>query len=352
VVRDAAGNIYGNTLFGGESGLGTAFRLDTSGKETVLHSFAGSPDDGENPQLPMLLDKAGNIYGTAFKGGLYGGCGFYGSCGIVFKLDPAGAETVLHNFTEGQDGGLPASNLVWDAEGNFYGTTEYGGLVAYGIVFKFDTAGTETVLYNFTGGFDGAVPGDVIRDANGNIYGTAFYGGVFGEGTVFKLSPGGEFAVLRSFEGQKTLDGSSPVGQLYRDRAGNIYGTTLSGGSGSCNGGLGGGCGTVFKVDRTGRETILHSFSGPDGEFPYGGVTGDAAGNLYGTTAYGGSSNEGTVFRVDTRGRETVLHHFAGGMDGAGPNAGLLLDRAGNLYGTTTGGGPYGEGTVFRLNSH
>jgi|HubBroStandDraft_6_1064221.scaffolds.fasta_scaffold04124_2 uncharacterized repeat protein (TIGR03803 family) len=352
VVRDAAGNLYGNTLFGGESGLGTVFKLAPTGKETVLHSFAGSPDDGENPQLAMILDKAGNIFGTTFKGGYYGGCGFYGSCGMVFKLDRTGAETVLHNFSEGADGGLPAGDLVWGAGGNFYGTTEYGGLVAYGTVFKFDRAGSETVLYNFTGGFDGAVPGDIIRDAQGNIYGTAFYGGVFGEGTVFKLSPSGEFSVLRSFEGQKTLDGSLPVGKLFRDRAGSIYGTTLAGGSGSCNGGLGGGCGTVFKVDRTGRETVVHNFHGLDGEFPYGGITGDAAGNLYGTTAYGGSHNEGVVFKIDQWGKETVLHNFAGGSDGAGPNAGLLLGEADNLYGTTTGGGPYGEGTVFELSSN
>jgi uncharacterized repeat protein (TIGR03803 family) len=296
---------------------------------SVLYSF--TPSDGENRKSSLVLDKEGNLYGTAGDGG--GSIGF----GEVFKLDPAGTETVLHSFN-GADGIDPNGGLVRDQEGNLYGTTWHGGASGAGTVFKLDTTGTETVLHSFTGP-DGLGPdAGLVLDQEGNLYGTTSQGGSSDAGTVFKLDGTGTETVLHSFTG---LDGAGPFAGLVRDREGNLYGTTSRGGTS--------GLGTVFKVDRTGAATVLHSFIGPDGAGPlFAGLVRDKAGNLYGTTAGGGASGGGTVFKVDTTGTETVLHSFTGGADGAYPAAGLVLDNAGNLYGTTFFG--TGGGKVFKLD--
>ena len=267
------------------------------------------------------------------------------------------AETVLHSFTvTGGDGAYSLAGLVLDAQGNLYGTTDGGG-AGYGTVFKVDTAGKETVLYSFTGtGGDGAVPeAGLVQDAQGNLYGTTVDGGAFGQGTVFKLDTTGKETVLYSFTG---YDGSGPEAGLVLDAQGNLYGTTKYGGNLACYAPY--GCGTVFKLDTTGKETVLYSFTGTgtgDGEAPEAGLVLDTKGNLYGTTPYGGTnggaSNGGTVFKVDTTGKETVLYSFAGtgAGDGQNPEAGLVLDAQGNLYGTTYFGGANAGGTVFKVDT-
>jgi uncharacterized repeat protein (TIGR03803 family) len=346
LLRGVAGNFYGTTQAGGSSnncsgGCGTVFKLDATGEETVLYSFTGGTTDGRMPTAGLIRDAAGNFYGTTF----YGGASDFGT---VYKLDTTGKETVLHSFTGGADGILPAAGLVRDPTGNLYGVTEVGGVSGWGTVYKLDTTGKETVLYSFAGALtDGGVPGSIlIRDAAGNLYGTTSAGGASNFGTVYKLDMSGKETVLYSFTGG--ADGRNPWAGLVRDAAGNLYGTTnQGGGSHECYG----GCGTVYKLDTTGTETVLYRFAGhPDGRIPSAGLLRDAAGNLYGTAYGGGASRYGTVFKLDTTGKFTVLHSFTlGAADGISP-AGLARDAAGNLYGTTYQGGEFNMGTVFKLS--
>jgi uncharacterized repeat protein (TIGR03803 family) len=345
LVMDKEGNLYGTTVFGGSFGVlfGTVFKVDTTGTETVLHSFSGA--DGQLPDAGLVMDKEGNLYGTTD----FGGASFTvnpSGYGTVFKLDTSGKETVLHSFTNAPDGAVPEAGLVMDKEGNLYGTTFDGGASGWGTVFKVDTTGKETVLHSFSFSFaDGADPVAVlVRDSNGNLYGTTVVGGTSGVGTVFKVDKTGKETVLYSFTGG--TDAAYPDAGLVRDSKGkskgSLYGTTIYGGTS--------GYGTVFKLDTSGKETVLHSFtSAPDGAVPEAGLVMDKEGNLYGTTAFGGSSGYGTVFKVDTIGNETVLHTFTGGTDGAAPTAGLVMDKEGNLYGITDFGGSHGCGTVFKL---
>jgi uncharacterized repeat protein (TIGR03803 family) len=343
LIQDAAGNLYGTTQYGGtKGGFGTVFKLDTTGKEHVLLSFAGTPD-AEDPYSGLTPDKAGNFYGTTLYGGTQGGFG------TVFKLDPGGKGTILHSFAGTPDGEDPRSVLVRDASGNLYGTTQYGGTNGgYGTVFKLDAKGKVTLLHSFSGTPDGEDPyAGLLRDKAGNFYGTTMFGGTGGGfGTVFKLDAKGKVTLLHSFAG--TPDGVNPLSGLLRDGVGNLYGTTKYGGTN-------GGFGTVFKLSSKGNVTLLHSFAGtPDGENPYSRLIRDAAGNLYGTTFYGGTSGYGTVFKLDPAGKLTILHSFNDSPDGAHPIAGLILDKAGNLYGTTSDGGDLncgfsGCGTVFKV---
>jgi uncharacterized repeat protein (TIGR03803 family) len=356
LIQDTAGNLYGTTYGGGGYAEGALFKLDKTGKETVLYSFGGV--NGEHPYAGLVRDSAGNLYGTTTEGGS-------SKCGVVFKVDKSGKETLLYSFTgAGGDGANPYAGLVRDTAGNLYGTTSGGGSSSCsggcGVVFKVDNSGKETVLYSFTGtDGDGANPwAGLILDARGNLYGTTVYGGAYDEGTVFKLNNTDKESVLYSFGG---VYGANPYGGLVRDAAGNLYGTTFNGGEYSeCYGGGDEGCGVVFKLAANGKETVLHSFCSAqetckDGANPYAGLVRDAAGNLYGTTYQGGSSDGcdfprcGTVFKVYKTGKETVLHSFIPYTDGYYPYAGLVRDAAGNLYGTTSIDGPSGYGTVFKL---
>lgn len=359
LIHDAKGNLYGTTRGGGASGPGTAFALSKTGKETVLYSFTGGAD-GAYPLAGLFRDSKGSLYGTT-EGTLAGNnCSGY-ACGNVFKLSKAGKETVLHTFCSEKnctDGFFPFAGLIQDAKGNLYGTTELGGSSTIcsgygcGVVFKLSKTGVETVLHSFcvqSGCADGAIPpvGSLIQDAKGNLYGTTNQGGAYGWGTVFKLSSTGKEKVLYSFKGGS--DGSNPFAGVIQDAKGNLFGTTYSGGAYNA--------GTVFKLSKTGQETVLYSFKGgdTDGANPSGGVSQDNQGNLYGTTYYGGASGAGTVFKVSKTGPETVLHSFEGGdTDGANPSGGVFQDSKGNLYGTTQAGGGtgcdnYGCGVVFKL---
>jgi uncharacterized repeat protein (TIGR03803 family) len=256
---------------------------------TLLHSFSGK--DGADPYAGLVMDSHGNLYGTTELGGASTICSH--GCGTVFKLDTSGTLTVLHSFSA-SDGLEPFAGLVRDSDGNLYGTTVFGGSLDYGTVFKLNSSGGGfAVLHNFPAGpNDGVTPfAGLVRD-DGNLYGTTVSGGFSGIGTVFKLnSSGSDFAVLHSFAGGAN-DGQNPNAGLVRDSYGNLYGTTVFGGSSTY--------GTVFKLDTSGTLTLLHNFSGSDGQNPYAGLVRDSYGNLYGTTVFGGSSNQGTVFVIST----------------------------------------------------
>ena len=350
LLLDSAGNLYGTTVMGGTANLGTVFKLDTAGQLTVLHNFSGGAD-GKSPNAGLLRDGSGNLYGTASQGGSF-------SNGLIFKLDSAGNETVIYNFTGGADGSYPSS-LVMDAVGNLYGTTGDGGNLSClglgygcGVIYELDTAGVYTILHTFLGP-EGAGPVGIVRDSLGNLYGMTFWGGNCSSmfcGVVFKIDFRGAYRVLYNFQGG--IDGSEPGGAPVLDSAGNVYGITISGGDLSCkNLNQGQGCGAVIKVDSAGNETVLHAFAGvPDGSFPEASLLRDAAGNLYGVTASGGDKichydsggpGCGTVFKIDPSGNETVLYPFKGPtrMDGKSPFSALIMGTSGNLYGTTSAGG-------------
>jgi uncharacterized repeat protein (TIGR03803 family) len=302
----------------------------------------------------VIIDTSGNLYGATSGGGEW-------QYGVVFRVDSQGTEKVLHNFTL-RDGSQPYASLVSDANGNLYGTTEYGGSSNVGTVFKVNSKGHLSDLYSFTGGADGGYPSaSLILDAKGNLYGTTSAGGASNAGVVFKVSSKGNETVLYSFTGRK--DGGVPLADLIVDAKGTLYGTTAWGGDPSCNSGK--GCGVVYKLDSTGKETVLYSFTGgKDGNYPAAGLVMDGKGSLYGTTAWGGDlscdsgAGCGVVYKVGPTGKETVLHAFHGGKDGALPMARVSFDAKNNLYGTTVvgGGSPSctlyavtGCGTVFKL---
>lgn len=334
LVADSSGNLYGTTSSGGASNAGTVFQVTTGGVETVLYSFMGG-SDGADPEAGLTLDSKNNLYGTTNLGGTAGR-------GTVFVLDTTRKETVLYSFG-GKDGTNPKAGLVLNARGNLYGTTSAGGKLGFGVIFKLTSANKETVLYTFKGKTDGANPvATLILDSAGNLYGTASQGGPLHHGTVFKLSTR-VTKVLYGFSNPQ--NGSYPYGRVIQDPAGNIYGTTAEGGT------L--GYGTVFKIDTSGKETVLHSFSyaNGDGGYPYGGVVSDQTGNLFGVTLQGGINGVGTVYKIDSSGSESTLYSFTGQPDGALPyTEELVMDGAGNLYGTTSGGGTYNYGTVFKVS--
>ena len=332
LAADPEGNLYGTTFAGGISNIGTVYKQDASGHQTVLYNFMNGTD-GANPWAGVTLDGAGNLYGTT----LYAGAAYAGN---VFKLDAAGNETVLYTFTGGSDGGIPFARVILDAAGNLYGTTSYGGAANVGVAYRLDSGGNETVLYSFTGGPDGGHPSSALTlDKAGNLFGTTEYGGAANAGVVYKLDSNGHETVLYSFTG--SADGAYPV-SVIREPDGNFYGTAYGGGASNA--------GVVFHLDPAGNETVLYSFTGgADGGLPFGGVIRDAAGNLYGTTTDGGTANVGVVFMLDPAGHETVLYTFTGGADGAYPESGVIRGSTGNLYGTTEYGGKRAGGVVFEI---
>jgi uncharacterized repeat protein (TIGR03803 family) len=391
LVADADGNLYGTTVNGGANyNSGTVFELSPVAgggwTEKVLWNFSASATDGYYPSGSLVLDADGNLYGTTKDGGDAAYCG----CGTVYELSPGTGgvwtEKILANFgATSTDGDYPYAGLVFDSKGNLYGTTAQGGTgpsSLTGTVFELSPGAggtwTRTLLWKFAGGTaDGATPhGSLILDADGNLYGTTAYGGLTpsgsssGAGTVFELSPGtgGVWTekILYKF-GATSTDGINPFAELIFDSSGNLYGTTNNGGtvnSGTPNGG------TVFELSpATGgawTEKLLWSFAGQpsDGANPEGGLIFDSKGNIYGTTASGGSSiDEGAVFElIPANGgpwSEKILHQFAGyaSSDGTDPLASLVAGIDGNLYGTTSSGGlgpAAGDneysGTVFKIS--
>lgn len=331
LLLDAAGNLFGTTTAGG-NGEGTVFKIDNTGKETVLFVF-DLFTTGATPASPLIQDQAGNLYGIAD-----GGPG----AGLIFKISADGQESTLFNFQGGLDNlapSVPRGGLFMDKSGDIFGTTLFGGNAncqgGCGTIFRLDTAGNLDVLYEFTGGSDGSQPfGPLVPDSNGNLYGVAKSGGdqacpefpQAGCGTVFRLATNGKLRVLHTFHGG--TDGATPQSGLLLDTVGGkLYGVSASGGAQEN--------GTVFRISSNGTYTVLHRFTGTDGSTPNGGLVSDAAGNLFGTAQLGGLDAHGTVFALNPAGQSKVLHNFLGGDDGAIPFAGLIRDQAGHLFGTT-----------------
>jgi uncharacterized repeat protein (TIGR03803 family) len=329
LIQGSDGDFYGTTLAGGTSNTGTIFKITPSGTESVFYSFASIPYSG------LVQSSDGNIYGTTASGGT-------SARGTVFEITPSGTETVLYSFPAGSSD--PYTGLIQGSDGNFYGTTGAGGASDDGTVFKITPSGTETVLHAFAkSGTDGQTPyAGLIQGSDGNFYGTTYFGGANGFGTVFKVTPSGTETVVYSFAGGS--DGEHPYGGVTQGSDGNFYGTTYQGGRS--------GYGTVFKLTPSGTETVLYTFAGgsSDGAYPEAGLIQGSDGNFYGTTYQGGASGLGIVFQLTPSGTETILHSFAGGSsDGANPGANLVQGSDGNLYGSTAAGGPGGHGTFFKV---
>ncbi len=353
LVLDPAGHLYGTTAYGGTVngcggfGCGVVFAVDMDGNESVLYTFTGGAD-GAGPRSGVIQDPAGNLYGTTQLGGQSNPECDQRGCGIVFKLDSAYTIALLHSFT-GVDGANPVAALTRSLSGHLlYGITLDGGNSNYGVVFAIDKEGKEKVLHSFSGGDDGGYPyGGLTQDPAGNLYSTtALYNGLTrANGTVFKLDDAG-VVTLHDFKRRKK--GITPEAGLIQDAAGNLYGTTAFGGSYAdpC---MAYGCGVVFKLGPDDSYVVLHIFTGGlDGITPVGSLLQDSAGNLYGATVRGGTAGMGTVFKIDPQGKETVLHNFTG-PDGSDPTGSLVQNAAGNLYGTTGTGGMSGAGVVFKL---
>jgi uncharacterized repeat protein (TIGR03803 family) len=385
-------------VYTGLHGCGVVFKLSPteggSWTETVLHTFSGGKDGGV-PTSGVVLDSAGNLYGATLFGGdskpanCHLGGAYARGCGVVYKLTPTAhgpwTQTVLYKFTGSTDGFEPWDRLIFDASGNLYGTTGGGGNLncnppyGCGTVFELSPgpggSWTESVLYAFGQASDGESPfSGVTFDSQGNLYGTTLYGGdtsvscngIVGCGTIFQLAPtlSGPWTetVLHAFTGGP--DGAYPLFNVILDSSGNIYGSTLYGGdttSYDCRGGVIPGCGVVFELTQgTWGETVLYPFTGgADGVWPISPLVFDPSGNLYGVTRYGGGIGNGMVYELTPTGQgpwiQTNLYAFDGGHDGAEPESNLVFDSSGNLYGMTNNGGNRTEcnrggcGVVFEL---
>ncbi len=376
LVIDQSGNLYGSTIGGGTAATpeGTVFELipASSGPwtEKTLWNFMGGKD-GSILKYGVIIGAAGKLYGTTqYNGGLTGN-------GTVFQLTPTASgpwkETTLSNLADGNGG--PTTGLTADGAGNFYGATNFGGANGFGMIYELSPKSGGgwkiTVIYNFTTGLTsdgqafGASPSNLIFDAAGNLYGETGYGGAGANGSVYELSPGagGTWVEKDLYDFTGGADGSLPIGGLIFDAVGNLYGNTRNGGSSTACNEL--GCGTVFELSPSGAgwsKTILYNLQGgvTDGDHPEGGVIFDKAGNLYGTTFFGGPTGQcgpagcGSMFEISPSAggwKETFVYLFTGKPgNGSGPAAGLISDNAGNLYGTTTNGGNGGDGIAFEFS--
>jgi uncharacterized repeat protein (TIGR03803 family) len=359
LISDSDGNFYGTTQFGGPSdNRGVVFKLSPAGVETVLYSFTGQSDGGI-PIGRLIRDSAGNLYGITSSGG-DATC----SCGTVFKLEKNGTLKVLHAFKGGTDGaqnqGQAELGLVM-VNGDFYGSASFGGVsgcdgtLGCGVIFKVTPAGKETVLYRFTGKADGAFPQDLIADKAGNIYGET--GGSYNPGnggTLFKISTAGKLTTLFTFP--EGAEGTSPRWGLTRTASGVFYGVTQFGGNTTtCAVGTV-GCGVLFTVNAADKEHVPHVFgnNAANGEEPSGSLL-DAKGNFFGTTFYGGIDNSacslgcGVVYELSAAGKYRVLRRFTGANDGSNPGGPLAEDSAGNLYGAASNGGSGGNGVIYEI---
>jgi uncharacterized repeat protein (TIGR03803 family) len=343
LLQGKNGNLYGTTYYGGAKNDGEIFQITTAGKLTILHSFGGA--DGEYSYAAPVQGADGNFYGTTYLGGSK-------DDGTVFKMTPSGKLTTLHSFG-GTDGSQPLAGLAAGSDGNFYGTTNLGGSHGDGVVFKVTPTGQFTVLHNFcskAGCADGQNSyAGLIQATDGNLYGTTLAGGTQGHGTVFKITKGGALSTLYSFCSQSgCADGEFPQTGLVQASNGNLYGATILGGAY--------GSGTIFELTLSGALTTLYSAcsqsSCPDGNYLYAPLIQAKDGNLYGIMQIGGAHNSGTVFQITQSGAQTTLYSFcsqAACADGQYPAAGLVQATNGNLYGTTADGGADGDGTVFSI---
>jgi uncharacterized repeat protein (TIGR03803 family) len=345
LMIDKAGNLYGTGSYGGPGGYGVVFKVNPTGKETVLHGFTGGTD-GAKPEASLIMDAIGNLYSTTTAGGASG-------AGTVFKVGRYGKETVLYSFTGGTDGANPEAALVMDGVGNLYGTTTAGGSAGNGTVFKLvhppkeGGKWREKVLYSFGQGTDGTVPVAGVTLVRGNLYGTTSAGGTYGYGTVFELKPsksGWTETILYNFQGGN--DGDVPYAGLIVDPSGNLYGAATGGGTGAG--------GTIFELSPSNGAwtfTVLYNIPGWTLSGPFRDLMMDASGNLYGTTHCDGSYSDGTVYKLTPSGGTwtyTSLHEFSG-SDGYFSYSNLVFDQSGNLYGTVSVGGANNYGVVFKI---
>jgi uncharacterized repeat protein (TIGR03803 family) len=349
LVQGTDGNFYGTATVGGAYASGTVFKITPSGTLTTLYNFGYDYHytNGGSPAAGLVQGTNGNFYGTATIGGI-------NSDGTVFEITPEGELTTLHSF-DGTDGQTPVGNMILGSDGNFYGATWYGGAYGYGTVFKLTPAGALTTVHSFAL-TDGDQPTGLVQASNGYFYGTTAEGGYNGGGTVFKLSQSGALATIYNFCSQEAcVDGDGPYG-LIQAANGNFYGTTVTGGTDNM--------GTVFTLTHDGTFTMLHSFHGLDGRYPYSALVEGTDGNLYGTTFEGGNNHVyytcemgcGTAFKITPTGRLASLYSFCsrGGSncrDGVAPIAPLIQATNGNFYGgTARGGTDIYAGTVFGLS--
>ena len=364
LILDGAGNLYGTTVQGGDLGTGTVFELTPSGgawTHTVLYSFTGGADGGQ-PYGGVTLDAEGNLYGTTVIGGTGGTCVEEG-CGVVYKLTNSGgswSESVLYDFTGGNDGYGPGAGLSLDRNGNLYGMTPTGGADGLGVIYQLRPGQNGDwrlrVIHTFTGGNDGATgsAGRLLLDSAGNLYGVATAGGANAKGTAFRLTPtpGGnwKFKTLYAFKGQP--DAGFPYGALTLDASGDLYGTTYYDGANNL--------GAVYQLapTQTGawKERVLYSFKGgTDGSNSISNLVFDATGNLYGTTSEGGAAGCGcgVIFKMTPGAHatwsESVAYSFTGVPDGAFAYNGMVADGAGNFFGATVGGGTANDGVVYEF---
>ncbi len=354
LIQATDGNLYGTTVGGGANSYGTVFRITLSGALTTLYSFCSQqPDcsDGSEPLAPVIQGSDGSFYGTTSSGGT----DYYGT---VFSITPSGTLTILHRFSGYTDGAGPYAGLIQATDGNFYGTTLVGGTYWGGTVFRITPEGTLETLYNFCPQPpecpDGAYPySGLVQGPDGALYGTTAEGGAYANnGTVFKITLRGALTTLHSFD---SIDGTYPWGSLIEATYGNFYGVTSRGGnSDACSE----GCGTLFEVTPSGTFRTLYRFDLTDGDDPWPALIRATNGDLYGTTLEGGTGTGcafgcGTAFRISRKGRLTTLYNFcslSGCADGNAPQ-GVLQDTNGSLYGTTGGGGlGFYSGTAFRLS--
>jgi uncharacterized repeat protein (TIGR03803 family) len=362
LIQATDGNFYGTTTYGGSSsacdgGCGTVFKITPGGTLTTLHSFTGP--DGIDPYAGVVQGSDGNFYGTTYYGGASTACS--GGCGTVFKMTPSGTVTTLHSFDYKDGAYPPVAALLQVADGSFYGTTLNGGTGgctnACGTIYRITPTGPFTLIHRFLGYPDGSAPySGLIQATDGNFYGTTSFGGVYNWGAVFKLTPKGTLTNLYSFcaLGDGCPDGSTPSAAVIQATNGNLYGTTSSGSNGTCFH----GCGTIFQITLGGTLTTLHSFDSTDGHSPLLQLVQGTNGVLYGTTNTGGTNGPcnlqcGTVYSITTSGTFATIHDFcsdSGCTDGATPVGGLMQSTNGKSYATTPLGGANGEGTVYSVS--
>jgi uncharacterized repeat protein (TIGR03803 family) len=328
LIQGNDGNFYGTTGNGGAYGGGTLFELTSAGTLTTLHSFGVFWNDGADPNGAPVQGSDGALYGTTSWGGSNGH-------GVVYKLSSAGTYTVLHEFSWfGTEGSEPYSGLIQASDGDFYGTTYSGGTNGNGVVYKISSVGTLTTVYAFQGS-EGANPfGSLAQGTDSNFYGTANYGGTNGNGTVFKVTSEGTLTALYSFTGG--ADGGAPRAGLTLGNDGNFYGMTYDGWPPKV--------GTIFKISSAGILTTLYTFTSTDGNQPVNLAQGND-GYFYGTIT------GGSVFKISSAGTLTTVYSFTGGADGYALNSNLILGRDGEFYGMTGAGGATGNGTVFKIDS-
>lgn len=343
LVQGRDGKFYGTTYGFGRTVVtdGAVFSLAIHGKWNLLHAFSGA--DGENPGAGLILATDGNYYGTTAYGGSTG-------WGVLFRITASGTYTPLYEFTGGSDGGHPYSTLIQASDGNLYGTT-FPGNIDDGTVYKYvpSTGSFSTILsLNLDGSQGQQISAPVLQAADGSLYGTAAVGGANDCGTIFQLTTSG--TLLQTYSFPCGAGGSTPQAALIQASDGNFYGTTLLGGTITSQGKCGTGCGTVFRMSN-GVVSVLYSFLGPpnDGYLPDGELVEGTDGKLYGTTFNGGANNLGSLYQVTTAGQYQFLYSFRSWI-GYGPERAVLQHTNGKFYGATFYGGTYSEGAVFSLD--